>query len=156
MNNEELRQIEPTGGSEPPLSDIAPPVPADKWQMPKPVFRKTSGYLPQGFEKQFPRSDGNGAAEAAADGFPAAVPAAAAPAPAAVLSPPAVDIEPQPDISEQFVLKEIAPQAVSEPKSSGMGLWFAAAVFVAIAVFVTIFLALVWYLFLRPADGGNF
>ena len=29
------------------------------WQMPEPVYRQTSGYLPKGFEKQFPQAAGD-------------------------------------------------------------------------------------------------
>lgn len=35
------------------LNTTAPNPPHEEWQMPEPVFRKTSGKLPQGFEKEF-------------------------------------------------------------------------------------------------------
>ena len=34
------------------LNTTAPNPPADEWRMPEPVFRRTSGKLPRGFEKQ--------------------------------------------------------------------------------------------------------
>ena len=34
------------------LSTTAPNPPEDKWKMPEPVFRKTSGRLPQGFAEE--------------------------------------------------------------------------------------------------------
>jgi len=34
-----------------------PAAPAAGWKMPEPVFRKTSGYLPQGYENKFSQAD---------------------------------------------------------------------------------------------------
>lgn len=43
------------------------PNPPVKWQMPEPVFRKTSGKLPQGFEKEFEKARTENAAKVAGD-----------------------------------------------------------------------------------------
>lgn len=74
---------------------------ADGWQMPKPVFKKTSGYLPQGFEKlvnagrevvpEPPAADDLSAEE----GF----------------APENVHVVEQPDISEHLLPDEEAPAA---------------------------------------------
>lgn len=44
------------------------PNPPNEWQMPKPVFRKTSGRLPQGFEKELENARAEHAASVAEEG----------------------------------------------------------------------------------------
>jgi hypothetical protein len=43
------------------------PNPPVKWQMPEPVFRRTSGRLPQGFEKEFEKARAENSAKVAGD-----------------------------------------------------------------------------------------
>jgi hypothetical protein len=71
------------------------------WKMPEPVFRKTSGYLPQGFEKRFSQDDIRPAAD---DND------STAEMPAPELSG---DIEPQPDIGET-----LEPEIAAEPTAA--------------------------------------
>src|SRR5690348_15810236 len=39
------------------------------WKMPEPIFRRTSGRLPQGFEKQFSSAESSGPASPAIDTY---------------------------------------------------------------------------------------
>src|SRR5215813_12200170 len=80
-----------------------------RWSMPEPVFRKSSGYLPQGFEKRFPGMDPQAdisTEEPVAD-IPAAQPGGyghyggSAPAPApAIAAPERGDVQAQPELTE--------------------------------------------------------
>jgi hypothetical protein len=118
------------------------PQPAEapgKWEMPAPVFQKTSGYLPQGFEKVL--------AEAKQSGGNATPAAAAAAAPeAAPETPPAV--EQQPDISE-LVFEEAAAVAPAAPKTKSALLRIVLAVMAvgAILFLIAAFLVTVYLLF---------
>jgi hypothetical protein len=154
VSEEGLRQINAALEDDPTLEPTpveAPSGSPGKWEMPKPVFRKTSGYLPQGFEKQFAagREDG-------VTGPPVAVStptgSSASPAPAVT----AVDVEEQPYISEQFGPGEIAaPTAQTTPKSSAGRIVLIVAGFLALLTFIAVFLAVVYYLFLGPVDVNN-
>ena len=73
------------------------------WQMPDPVFRQTSGYLPQGFEKRFPMDP---QADISTDEPVADIPAAA-PGPEqfsleaqAVSAGPPIEISESPDVKQ--------------------------------------------------------
>jgi len=104
--------------------------PQGGWQMPKPVFRQTSGYLPQGFAKPF---DSGAAAEespeteAVPDPAPEMSGEVEAPAPPAPAAVDARDIEPQPDMSDEFDYGHAEPivgAAVAEvapPAQTGSG-----------------------------------
>jgi len=145
MNDEKPQQIQP---SEPPENNTAPPVPppsaSGQWQMPKPVFKKTSGYLPQGFEKI--------AAFEPAPSQPAAA-AAAAPQTAGYADIPLaeehVPVGEQPDILEDISdgIVETVPVAV---KRSGSVLRILIGVFVVLLVvaIVAAFLSFIYYWFL--------
>lgn len=58
------------------------------WKMPEPVFRKTSGYLPQGFEKRYSQEESRSSADDSESTADMTAPDLSA------------DIEPQPEISE--------------------------------------------------------
>ncbi len=119
-----------------------------KWEMPKPVFQQTSGYLPQGYLKQI-EEVGTAAASAAGPTE------ASVPAPQAT---PAV-IEPQPDISEQFVLDDVAghPPAEAQAKSTSLRIPVIILAVLGILAFLTVFLFAVWFLFfVEPGASNNF
>lgn len=115
--------------------------------MPEPVFRKTSGYLPQGYEGRFPQDD---------PGDEVAAPDAGYDEPSAVA--PAAAVEPQPDIHDTSdghgaAIAEASP---APKKSSGgkvvlviFGVLFALAL-------VGLFIAVIYYLFLIPVPSGPF
>jgi len=140
----------------------APPPQAtpQKWEMPKPKFQQSSGYLPQGYLKEI-NMDGDGAGGGPVDDQgeqltaeritgigqePGATPAAPA-------------IEPQPDLSEQLIPEEplhAANAAPVTPKSSSR-IAFLLLVLVGILLFLAVFLAAVYYFFFAtPAGGNNF
>src|SRR5262250_1939157 len=116
---------EPANGTPNTSEDIE--VPKEKeaaggWRMPEPVFRKSSGYLPQGFEKRFSEMDPQAdiSTEEPVSDIPAAQPgaghfsgAASAPAaaPAAAI-PESRDVQPQPELSD---LPSDPPNAAAPP-----------------------------------------
>ena len=154
MSEEGLRQIDAALGDDPTLEPTpveAPSGSPGKWEMPKPVFRKTSGYLPQGFEKQFAagREDG-------ATGPPITASATSGPSVSPVPAVAAVGVEEQPYISEQFGPGEVAPPIEhATPKMSAGRIVLFAAGFLALLTFIAVFLAVVYYLFLGPGDVNS-
>ncbi len=144
MNDDKPQQIQP---SEPPENDAASPVPPPsgqgQWQMPKPVFKKTSGYLPQGFEKLAafdPPPNQSAASEAAAAQIAESV------------SEPIEQTAPvgeQPDILEDFG-EEIAETAPVPAKrsSSALRVIVGVVVFFLVLAFISGFLYLIYVLFL--------
>jgi len=112
--------------------------PASDWKMPEPVFRQTSGHLPQGFEKQFPVS--------------AAAPEMASPdAPVA-----AVAVEPQPYVSEEFahIAPPVPPSNVGKRTTFGVVLIILA--LLVAAALIAAFLVLIYFLFLAAPANTNF
>lgn len=120
--------------------EMLPPASAagEKWTMPAPVFRQTSGYLPQGFEKRFP---GNAAAES--------LPAGGEPGDQV---PEAADIQPQPDISEEFVRPPIAADSV-DVKRPAVRVTFIVLAVVAMLAFAALFLTAIYLLFFYQSEG---
>ena len=128
------------------------------WQMPEPVFRKSSGYLPKRFENRIAGetaaaetsipvvADGNGAASAAA-----------APLPAAAVQPSG-DIQPQPDLTEEDPADEMSTSAPAKPeRSPGMKIFLALLGIAAMIVFALAFIAVIYYLFFYyPGDSTQF
>lgn len=131
-------------------ADTAQPNPpekrADGWEMPEPKFQQTSGYLPQGYLDQ--------------------AGLAAAPAPAQTASPvtspdveapaEAVSVEPQPDldIGEPF-MTPAAPLPAVKQRSTGARVGMILLGVVGMIAFIAIFLAVIYYLFIRRANGGG-
>ena len=120
-----------------------PPAPGKQWEMPKPVFRRSSGRLPQSFVA--------GAVPAAPPGDPQNDGSAA---PSAETS---AYVEPQPDISEEIVV-ETAPQTLDDPpkRSAAVRAFLLIGVLLVIAGFVAIFLSVIYFLFLAPAAEATF
>jgi hypothetical protein len=127
-----------------------------QWVMPEPVFRKTSGILPQGFTDRYghlaaldaPTED-----PAAMDDVPTENSAASPPAPATAAAPL---VEAQPDISE-LVAEVAPPQPAAAPrkkKNTAFRLVFSLLGLAVGVLFLALFLAVVYFLFLAPAEGG--
>ena len=99
--------------------------PSGDWQMPTPIFRQTSGYLPEGFEKHY------GTAEqvpSVADAdlevpTPEVVNEETPEVALAVPSTAAIDIEPQPDVIAELDLVQETAVTTDLPiiKKSGVG-----------------------------------
>lgn len=143
---------EPHGPNGP--QKAAPPAPG-KWEMPKPKFQQTSGYLPQGYLK-----DMEAAAEAAkvAPGSEdttkeqaAFVPNADQPASPAALP----DIEPQPDLADLIPAESVTETSTPLPvKKSGSSAVMIVLGLIAVIIFVSLFLAAIYFLFLaKPAQS---
>ena len=110
-----------------------------EWRMPEPVYRQTSGYLPQGFEKQFPQNSHE------PDTVPMPPGGAAPDAPAAV--------EPQPDLIEVLAAEPPIAPVVARPGRSGLSIVLIVVGLLAMAAVVVGFLILVYYLFIAaPAE----
>jgi hypothetical protein len=144
--SEELENQQPADFVEEDVN-TTPPNPSSGWKMPEPVFRKTSGYLPQGFEKKFPQE-------------PASMGTADDPSP--VSTPPPEDpipVEPQPDIAEQvdFVSDEEIATSTTEPKKGSFGriILIIFGLLVALGL-ILIFFAVVYYLFFMPEPTSAF
>jgi hypothetical protein len=112
-----------------------------EWRMPEPVYRQTSGYLPQGFEKQFPASTPQPAAQVAAP-------------PGVVLGEaPAADVEPQPDIIEVLASEPPIAPVVASRRRSTLSIVLIVVGLLARAAVVVGFLIAVYFLFIAaPAE----
>lgn len=143
-----------------PASRPEPPPSRDGWQMPKPKFQQTSGYLPQGYLKNIEQGAGEGnpfpGSEDTTQEQAAFVPSPP-PAPEAAADP--VAVEPQPDLVDQLIPEDPDENLAHQPaasKSGSSGVMVVLAV-IAIVVFVVAFLAAVYFLFLaNPSSGDNF
>ncbi len=155
------------------------------WKMPEPVFRQTSGYLPQGFEKKYgaptddPVSDEAVTTETAAT-EPVEEPSAERPEPVDVPEEPKiatatespeepvqpapvatqaeVAVEPQPDlIAELEAVSEPQPvTTVTAKKKSAVGRIIGIFfALVAVIVLVIIFGLVIWYI-LTPTPEATF
>lgn len=128
---------------------------APKWEMPKPVFQKTSGYLPQGYVTDMqeaaranPDNEETTLEQPVADLHPAAgldLSAgnfSATPAPAAA-------VEPQPELPEELLADEPATETAPEPqeKSGGVRTSMIVLGLIAILAFLGVFLFVIVYLF---------
>jgi hypothetical protein len=115
------------------------------WSMPEPVFRKTSGYLPQGFEKKFSqdevKSDVDDDTSTASMSRPNEL----------------SDVEPQPEISEVIEEAPVLAAPKPEPKKGGaMKVIFSVfGILIALGL-VLVFIAVVYYLFLMPSSSSTF
>lgn len=156
-----------------------------QWSMPEPVFQQTSGYLPQGFLKQI---EDAGSTPGGGDlleipsiasntpiaplGQPAEEPVLEMedtlivpdtdeqpPPPAVAAAIPAVEIEPQPDLSEQ-IIEPPAPVQTAAPaaaKSSGLRTVMIALALIAMLGLLAMFLAFVYLYFIAGTwDTNNF
>lgn len=121
------------------------------WQMPIPVFRQTSGYLPEGFEKQFGMAEQAQPVGEVSSDAPTPVPIEQAPTEIEPIAPaPAtIDIEPQPDLIAELELVEEVPAAAAPPvkKKSVVGrIVLTILALIVVAALTLVFAAVVWYL----------
>ena len=138
-----------------PVSDdvnTTPPNPAmvdgkSGWKMPEPVFRKTSGYLPQGFEKRFSQDEIKDSAEDNDSTAEMPVPEFA------------TDIEPQPELEhtgDNFTAEPAVVAAVVPRKSSGAKLIFTVVGLILAFALVAVIVAVVYFLYFMPGSDGTF
>jgi hypothetical protein len=88
-----------------------PPKPSGGWAMPEPVFKKTSGYLPQGFNKPFSLTPQGNEDTTAEQPKPEISRPQAAPIP---------DVEPQPDVIEDGSLEPAIAVPPANPQKKGI------------------------------------
>ncbi len=117
------------------------------WKMPEPVFRKTSGYLPQGFEKNYSQGE---IKESVDDDTSTA----SMPRPTDL-----ADVKPQPKITDTYEIGIPANEesTSAEPKKGGA----AKVVFTIIGLLVAVglvaaFIAVVYFLFFSPSSDRTF
>ena len=150
MNEETYSSVEPSGDGDmdttPPNPAVPAPPPQQKWEMPQPVFRKTSGRLPQSFVTP------------------------AAPAPAEVDGNPNQEsevtasseehsdvVEPQPEIDQVVDDDGAAPVKEPEvPRRSSGRVFLVGGLVLVLAGLVIIFIFVVYYLFLATAADPVF
>ncbi|MBX3288878.1 MAG: hypothetical protein KF855_05975 [Acidobacteria bacterium] len=140
--NEDLDTTPPNPANEAIPAPFAAQPKQGKWEMPKPVFRQTSGQLPENFEKRYGRVD-----EAAPEPTPSMD---------AVSEPPVV--EEQPELAEVLIPEpEVTAEAkpAEEKKSGSAGMLFTLFGFVVILTFLAVFLAVIYFLFLKPQSSGS-
>jgi hypothetical protein len=151
-----MNDVEPKDGQ--PISEpgATVPNPANEgkppggWQMPEPVFQQTSGYLPEGYIDQLGLGGESGSSAATAKAM------AAAPSiePTAA---PKIDVEPQPDLTEQLAEPPViaTPPVVVKQRSAGARIALIVLGLGGMVLFIAAFLAVVYFLFLAPAEGGS-
>lgn len=154
MNEDDSRKEELPAEDDLNTTPPNPPAPAapPKWEMPKPVFQQSSGYLPKGYAEQFaPTAEKSESesppvnSEPAGEGNPTSETAAPA-----LDVPASKGVEPQPEIFEPLPeANSVEPSAATPKKKRGL-LRIAFIIFGLLAAgFVLIFfLAVVWYFFL--------
>ncbi|MFL6467019.1 MAG: hypothetical protein ACJ72Z_03585 [Pyrinomonadaceae bacterium] len=114
---------------------------ASGWTMPEPVFRKTSGYLPQGYENKFGEVDLKSGADETES----------------TAEMPAPDIGPQPDIAEHSDSAAAAAPAVAAPKKGSAAKVVLTILGLLLALgLVVVFIAVIYILFLMPKSDGTF
>jgi hypothetical protein len=149
--NEDLDTTPPN-----PASSAAAPASAPsqkKWEMPKPVFRRSSGYLPQGFA---PAALGN---EDTTEIPNAGAVAAAGPeeAPPAPIQASEIVVEPQPELPDETIPEAPGDPPAQEKKRSGaVRVVLLVIALLAIIGFAAVFLSVIWFLFLAPASDSSF
>ena len=141
-----------------PASDKEVASASGKWQMPKPKFQQTSGYLPQGYLKDINQAAADakiaGSEDTTQEQAPFAAAAGTQHGPAQSALP---DIEPQPDLADQLIPEEpvgadIAPQAKA---NSGSSFTLIVLGLIGLLLFAVIFLAAVYFLYIRPTSGDG-
>ncbi|MGH9946332.1 MAG: hypothetical protein ACRD6X_03960 [Pyrinomonadaceae bacterium] len=146
--SDEPENIQPANNVEEDFNTTPPNPPANAagsaWSMPEPVFRKTSGYLPQGFEKKYSQEE---VKQVVDDDISTAS-----------IEPPVEvpDIEPQPDIVEhtdEFPVMTAAP--VAKKSGSGRIVFTILGLLLALGL-IAIFFAVVYYLFFLPSPSTTF
>lgn len=156
-----------------PAAQAAP----EKWSMPEPVFQQTSGYLPQGYLKEIEQSGAGTPTTDVLEiptiasntpiaplgqppvdpilemdepsASPVAVEESAPKSTAEALPQSAVNIEPQPDLSEQIVPEVSVPApVVPKAKSSGLRTVLIALALLGMLGLLIVFLAFVYAYFI--------
>lgn len=132
--------------------DEAPPVTSEnvevpaaapgQWVMQQPVFRQSSGYLPQGYEKLYGQSDGSAATAVAA---------------AVATEAPPAEVMPQPDVAEEVTYAEPEPPAPVKTRSTAMRITLLVLGLLAMAAIIVAFLAVIYFLFFSsPGESQVF
>jgi len=116
------------------------------WSMPEPVFRKSSGYLPQGFEKRYSQDEIKSSADERDS--------------TGELRAPEItgEIEPQPEIPDIIEAGPAINQStvVSPKKGSVAKVIFTILGLLLALALVVVFIAVVYYLFLMPGPDSTF
>ncbi len=123
------------------------------WEMPKPVFQQTSGYLPQGYLKEIEAGTGKSIEESLAPSLLTEEPNLTAQA------EPVAYIEPNRDKSENLLMENFVPDtpAAAPAKTGSVRIPIIILSVLGILAFLTIFFLALWFLFLaEPGAGNNF
>ena len=150
--SEELDTTQPAPSDEDELS-TTPPNPALEteedtgWKMPKPVFRKTSGYLPQGYEKKASQDEVKQVVDDDTS--------------TASMEKPVglVDVGPQPNMHESDPGFQVSAAAAPEkPVKKGRLTSVFLTIFLLLLTIglIVAFLAVVYFLFLSPSNDTTF
>ena len=153
MNDEKEPNSEPAAAAPNTSESIQVPGerPPGAWEMPKPIFQQSTGYLPRGFQDRLADAAPQGAA-----GIPMQPGASAVPPPPAVEISNSPDIQPQPNLAEDFIIDEpvLAAAPPKKKRSPAAQLILVLLGIFAMAVFAIGFVALVYYLFFyHPSES---
>lgn len=133
------------------------PSSAARWEMPPPVFKRTSGRLPSSFEKTL--LQGGNIPPAASDGTMPATPEVPTAQPGKGISTEtsSIIVEPQPELADVIIPDEMEPsEAPGQAKRSGsMGLILTLLGLAAVLGILALILALLYIIFLRPDVSGS-
>lgn len=119
-----------------------------KWQMPKPKFQQTSGYLPQGYLKDIQQAPAR-SSPGSEDTTQEQAPYIPLPPPQQSSDPALLpDIEPQPFLDEVILDEATVETAGSQPTvKNSSGFLRAIVGLIAILIFLGVFLVAVYYFF---------
>jgi len=149
--SEELDTTQPAPSDEDELS-TTPPNPALEtdedtgWKMPKPVFRKTSGYLPQGFAKKYSQTE-------VKEGVDDDTSTPSMEKPVGL-----VDVEPQPDLHESDPGFQVPAAASEKPlkKGGAAKVFFPILGLLLVLFLIVAFVAVIYFLFFSPTYDTTF
>jgi hypothetical protein len=137
--------------------DVQPISAPGKWEMPKPVFRRSDGFLPEGFAKRYPVADEPVTAEpvASSDGTAAAMAPEATPSVPAATEP--AEIQPQPDLEDTLapVASKPVPQSASASRPLLGMLFGVVGLMIMAVVAVAVLLAVYYFFFYSPGESLN-
>jgi hypothetical protein len=155
--SEELDTTPPNPASTDTPAGAASPTAPGNWEMPKPVFRRTSGKLASSFEKKVAHEmdEQAGSSEDGPQGITHLDSAGSTDKAGTAAE---FNVEPQPELAEVLIPEELdTPRSAAVPKgkSGSYGLLFTLLGLALILGLIALILAVVYFFFFRPAGSGT-
>lgn len=120
------------------------------WSMPEPVFKKTSGYLPQGFNKEFTPAPRKGNEDTTVE-----QPKPDISQPQAAEHVP--DVEPQPDVIEDGSLESAISSPPPRPQKKGIvgRILMILLALIIVVLMAAVVVGVIWFVWPRPEGTIN-